>query len=107
MRPDTDQGESITDARQSVGQEEHGPVFFPDEKREAAVTSNRYLQWFVVAEVGRRPAVCGDEVVQKTACCPSESALVLWTVAWSVCASAFMLLLLVVSDDLVAAVCFI
>jgi hypothetical protein len=29
--------------------------------------------------------VCGDEVVQKTACCPSKITVILWALAWSMC----------------------
>jgi hypothetical protein len=106
MRPDTNHGDSAADFRQSIGQEEHGLVF-PDEEREPVVTSNGYLQWFVVDEVGRRPAVRCDEVVQKTTCSPSEITVILWAVAWSMCTFSFMLLFLVVDDGLIAAICLV
>jgi hypothetical protein len=71
------------------------------------VMRNGYLQWLVVAEVGWRPSVRGDEVLQKATYCPSESAVSLWAVAWSMCALAFMLLFLMVSDGLIAAICLV
>ena len=82
MGPDADHGESTADAGQGVDQEEQGHVL-PNQKREPAVSCQEDLQWLVVTQVGRRPSVCGDEVVQQATCRRFEGAVILWAVAWS------------------------
>lgn len=106
MGPDADHGESTADAGQSVGQEEQGHVL-PNEQREPAVSCQGDLQWLVVTEVGRRPSVRGDEVVQQATCRRFEGAVTLWAVAWSMCARTLMLLFLLVADELITTVCLV
>lgn len=48
-----------------------------------------------------------DKVVQKRTSWPYESAAILWAVAWCMCTSTFMLLLLEVLDELTAAIYFV